>query len=686
MIFILKEETSDSVEFHQSIRPYRFVHFFSFSRCNDWAGLRKVNMVKTLAPSPLSHSQLARAPKLPPRISRPCDAKKKRKSYRRGRKFQVPTGSRDGGSEKVTKTIIAGKTAFPSLVSPMEFVRLQNQVGKKAYVNPLCPADSSPWESEDKPSMGVNLPHRKVEQRKKKVKKPEEEPLSPLPPSPPVREKPRVVRSTAEMFQREQNRNVWKLGRLKKKLIIVFKRLSEQTEKLDKTRKLLGTGWNPEPFTMHQKATILKREKLLTTVRSRLHGRMDKIETVKVQVNGIRKDLMHSKNIFQRHLEDLRGLKRKTAMLRNENTNRDIDGIREDIREMNMVDSAEEAKFREELLGLRSTLRKNKLKANKKSFEGSKRGYEPTNAEVYEKGHFSKYIAESALYDTMTEKDKKKMKGKLSHQDWMIQQKLQQKKRQDETNVRLNMAWQAIRTNEPAIVSMEDFVLGYLEHKGKEYKQVSRGNALTDNFHSIEIENKKLEKEIRDQEQLLESQSTKDQARSELLNKIMGSIAAEERAAKEEELRYTKLIENALPAIQRLLVCGIFNGDKNVKDKIILSQTIDYGNVSKVLGVIESRICTFDIGRKNNLHISDKRNVFVDTKIPSPLKIAVPGKRRKGRRATIVHPSKLPSFAEDQMQNGLGNESATKFIHYGNKVLSTADLRKAIMMTAKSGD
>ena len=138
-----------------------------------------------------------------------------------------------------------------------------------------------------------------------------------------------------------------------------------------------------------------------------------------------------------------------------------------------------------------------------------------------------------------------------------------------------------------------------------------------------------------------------------------------------------------MPSIQRLLFCGIFNGEGDIKDQMILSQKVNYENVVKMLGHIESRIYNFEIGRKNNLHVSDKKNVFVDPKIPSPLKGSLLGANKR-RVRKILHTSKLPSSVDDSIENAFTDPNVSKYINKENGLISASKLREKIMSTEGS--
>jgi hypothetical protein len=626
---------------------------------------------QNMIPSPLSMRQVRRAPKLPPRIRHPA----MRKNIRKGRRHIIPPInpaelSKEEECVGERHTILGGQAAFPSLVSPAEFVRMQSNIPDRVYV------ENKPWtpQEEDIKSIGLepgthghsknNLDRKKQKycskstRKKRKAKRNKVSSRSPsiqilkrkllpaetdheqreqkeqgddddwydendlasgsehvnaMDAKPEKEVSPSSRRAPLPMttlFKREEEKNVIKLGRIKRKLLKLFKRIAEAEKKLFCVRANLGENWNPEPLTNYQKGHIQKKEKKKAHILSTTHVRMDRVETLKVQINGIRKDLMHEKSVFQRCLDSTRRHKEGARSMREENLILQIDSLREEIKELNRIDNEEQTEFMAKLFETRAIIKRNKL-LQQQSDAKKKQSFKPTNNEVHEKGKFSKYLDDASIYDALTKEGKSKLRNRISESNWQIAEALKEKQKQEEISVKLNMSWRAIRSGDPAIETMEDFVVAYLEFKGEEYKKISHLNKVTDENSEVQARQVHLLEEIEALIRLTKLKSSEEYEKQKHLQKILDRIEMEQKKATKDLEEDERYLDELCDPVSGIIASGIFDMDEVFRLKFAKYKPSRY-NISDILGQIETRLHSLQKGLKNKVFLSKKENIFVE--------------------------------------------------------------------------
>ena len=154
--------------------------------------------------------------------------------------------------------------------------------------------------------------------------------------------------------------------------------------------------------------------------------------------------------------------------------------------------------------------------------------YTPSNADVFQKGKFCKYLDEAKIYDQLSDKERESMKDKISAANWEIMSKIDEAKKREKAKDALQAAWETIQREEKEATfdSMNEFVDEYLKYKNTVYTLVQRLNRASDRNSEVQAHTKKLKLAVLNQEKNMEklAEKTKQQ---ELLDKSLQALGSE---------------------------------------------------------------------------------------------------------------------------------------------------------------
>ena len=397
-----------------------------------------------------------------------------------------------------------------------------------------------------------------------------------------------------QIFRKEEDDNSRKLGRIKKDLLRLFKEIDKKTEDLVEIRKRLGTGWNPEPMTQYQSRCLLKKEKLLVHLLAQMHSREDKAESLKLDINNLRKDKNHSKKVLKRYVTGLEAMQKRMKYMVRRVSRIDIEEIKQQIIDVRKIDKREEAEFQEKLFAIRHQGRVAHLEnfVQKKGSTKNEVAYTPSNVEVFQKGKFCKYLDEAKIYDQMSDKEREGLKDKISSANWEIMSKIDEAKKREKAKDALQAAWETIQREEKEATfdSMNEFVDEYLKYKNTVYTLVQRLNLASDRNSEVRAQTKRLKLAVLDQEEKNMEKLAEKTKRQASLKKTLQTLDSQVRVHNDEYESSIKQIKIIVPHINKLLHIGLFSDPTSVSDEMLLKNEVDEENVSEVLGSIESRI------------------------------------------------------------------------------------------------
>ena len=448
--------------------------------------------------------------------------------------------------------------------------------------------------------------------------------------------------SITQIFRKEEDDNSRKLGRIKKDLLRLFKDIDKKNGDLVKIRKRLGTGWNPEPMTQHQSRCLLKKERMLVHLLAQMHSREDKAESLKLDINNLRKDKKHSKKVLRRYMTGLEAIQRRMKHMVKRVSRIDIEGIKQEIDNVRKIDKREEVDFKEKLFALRHQGRVAHLEnfVPKKGNKQNDVAYTPSNAEVFQKGKFCKYLDEAKIYDQLSDKERESMKDKISAANWEIMSKIDEAKKREKAKDALQAAWETIQREEKEATfdSMNEFVNEYLEYKNTVYTLVQRLNDASDRNGEVQAHTQKLKLAVLNQEEKNMEKLAKKTKQQELLDKSLQALGSRVKECNDEyesSIRHIKII---LPHVSSLLHSGLFSNPTSVSDEILLKNEVDEENVSEVLGSIESRIEGLLLGLEKKNRQRHRRR--------SQRRQSVSMMIDKRRQSTVVRVNAMPAILD----------------------------------------
>ena len=164
-------------------------------------------------------------------------------------------------------------------------------------------------------------------------------------------------------------------------------------------RKKLGTGWNPEPMTQYQSGHLLKKERILTQLLAQKHKREDHSESIKYEIDNLRRENVHGKKVLKRYIKSIKYTQRQMQRMLKNDIPMAIEEIKQELIDIRKTDKKEDNEFKKKLFALRREGRVAHLEniVQKKNRQPGSISYAPSNVDVHKKGKFSKYLDEAKI-------------------------------------------------------------------------------------------------------------------------------------------------------------------------------------------------------------------------------------------------------------------------------------------------